>query len=169
MPIGSCSQSALPTLPVKSQHPNKPAVSPDYIDPRTYTDIPMSSLTPTQSRFLRDLAIFIELVGRKLKGASSAADNNDCNALFRDAFAAMDKYRTDGEFINIDDTYWKGSKRCWRGGNKTKTSTRRRDSNLCDWVTKKEESWSPAARSLSSFSKVNWSSNSGNAVSLYIF
>lgn len=99
----------------------------------------MDSLTPTQIQFLRDLATFIELVGRKLKGASSAADDNDCNALFGDAFGAMDKYRNDGEFINIDDTSWQGLKEMLERWQRNKDVDEEERFELCDWVTKLKE------------------------------
>lgn len=96
----------------------------------------MSSLTPTQYRFLRDLAAFIELVGRKLKGASSAADYNDCNTLFRDAFDTMDRYRKDGEFINIDDTYWESLKEMLERWKRNEVVDEEERFELCDWVTR---------------------------------
>ena len=96
----------------------------------------MSSLTPAQSRFLRDLTTFIELVGRKLKGASSVADNNNRNAQFRNAFANMDKYRKNGEFMNIDDIYWKSLKEMLERWEQSEDVEKEERFEICDWVTR---------------------------------
>jgi len=96
----------------------------------------MSSPTPAQSRFLRDFATFIEIVGRKLKGASSTVDNNDCNTQFKDAFASMDKHRKDGEFIDIDETYWKSLREMLERWKQSEDVDEEERFELCDWVTR---------------------------------
>jgi len=88
---------------------------------------------------MRDLANFIELVGRKLKGASSTADNNDCNARFEDAFATMDRYRKDGKFINIDGTYWHSLKEMLEKWKQSEDVDEEERFELCDWVTRLKE------------------------------
>ena len=96
----------------------------------------MSPLTPAQFRFMRDLTVFIELVGRKLKGATSTADNNDCNVRFKDALAIMDRHRKDGELIDIDETCWNSLKEMlerWKQGEDVDEEER---FELCDWVTR---------------------------------
>ena len=82
-----------------------------------------------------DFGTLIQLIGRKLKGTTSAADNDDCNQRLREEFSKVDTHFKAGEVLDeIDDVYWehlRGMLWRWKGGEDTDDEER---FELHDWV-----------------------------------
>ena len=97
------------------------------------------SLDPATEVILHDIADFIDLLGRKLKGTTSAADNDDCNSRLREAFPKMDQYCREGEVFDVNNAYWQRLKEMlwsWKAGEDVDSEQKL---ELTEWVIEMQE------------------------------
>lgn len=90
-------------------------------------------MTPIASTdtFVLDLGNLLRLIGCKLKEPETAADNDDCNALLREAFAKFDEHQ---KATGVDDEYWERLREMlgrWKGGEDIDAAE---SDELANWV-----------------------------------
>ena len=68
---------------------------------------------------LRDFGTFMQLAARKLKGSTSATDNDDCNNKLREVFLKLERHDPDRNFPSRENELWGRLKEMlwrWEGG-----------------------------------------------------